>query len=493
MRVESRIANCRSPRSRVATRPAGATAGSTSSAKLVTTTITAEQVSSGTPSATSCLARRLRLAPRASRLPPPTGITLMEVLISMFVLLFGLMGVAAIFPVGNHYVVQGEKFDRGNALATNAFEEMRARGMLDTERWLYAGNTAANTTETGDALFIDSLSVNDQSRYFRFNMNPAVGNPYGPGNAFVIDPMGAADTTNFAFLDIWPINADATGNQSEFLNPWINDPASPWYNQASVGQRWPVRRITLPSPIPGGGGLSQPMPLPVAESIFRLRDDLQVELPENDDHPGVLRWRTSGNLFLTRDYQGNFSWMATVVPLTLAGRDALEPADRDIHPYEVSVVIFYKRVNTPTAETERLVNAELLTGGELVMYDANGTASQFDEQFRDVKPGDWLAVMGVNQTTGAFMLKWYRMLALDEEAAIDNLPSGSANNVAVRRAMLLGPDWHYPRDPTTGIPATGVANLRVAIIPGVASVVTREMELERSSLWSTEQMNIQLQ
>ena len=29
------------------------------------------------------------------------GISLMEVLISMFVLLFGLMGVAAIFPVGN--------------------------------------------------------------------------------------------------------------------------------------------------------------------------------------------------------------------------------------------------------------------------------------------------------------------------------------------------------------------------------------------------------
>ena len=45
------------------------------------------------------------------------GISLMEVLISMFVMLFGLMGVAAIFPVGNYYVVEGEKHDLGSLLA----------------------------------------------------------------------------------------------------------------------------------------------------------------------------------------------------------------------------------------------------------------------------------------------------------------------------------------------------------------------------------------
>ena len=61
---------------------------------------------------------------RASR----TGISLIEILISMFVLLFGLMGVAAIFPVGSHYTVEGEKFDFGSNLARNAFEELRTRG-----------------------------------------------------------------------------------------------------------------------------------------------------------------------------------------------------------------------------------------------------------------------------------------------------------------------------------------------------------------------------
>ena len=37
-----------------------------------------------------------------------SGISLIEILVSIFVLLFGLMGVAAIFPVGNHYVIEAK-------------------------------------------------------------------------------------------------------------------------------------------------------------------------------------------------------------------------------------------------------------------------------------------------------------------------------------------------------------------------------------------------
>ena len=72
------------------------------------------------------------------------GISLLEVLISMFVLLFGLMGVAAIFPVGNHYAGRGEQFDRGSALAESAFADLKARGMLKPELWYYANHPVAD-------------------------------------------------------------------------------------------------------------------------------------------------------------------------------------------------------------------------------------------------------------------------------------------------------------------------------------------------------------
>src|SRR5215207_700910 len=65
------------------------------------------------------------------------GISLLEVLISMFVLLFGLMGVASIFPVGNHYAGKGEQYDRGAALADQAFADIKARGMLNPSAWIY--------------------------------------------------------------------------------------------------------------------------------------------------------------------------------------------------------------------------------------------------------------------------------------------------------------------------------------------------------------------
>jgi hypothetical protein len=46
----------------------------------------------------------------------------------------------------------------------------------------------------------------------------------------------------------------------------------------------------------------------------------------------------------------------------------------------------------------------------------------------------------------------------------------------MRRAMLTGPDW--PLERGSGL------NLRAAILPGVASVVTRAMTLERDSIWN---------
>src|SRR5688500_17450233 len=115
-----------------------------------------------------------------------SGISLLEVLISMFVLLFGLMGVAAVFPVGNHYAGRGDQYDRGAAMADAAFADLKARGILQPGAWLYAerwdkGAFAENTwrvTQTG------------VTAPGHFNMGP--GSSMGPGHAFVIDPMGIA-------------------------------------------------------------------------------------------------------------------------------------------------------------------------------------------------------------------------------------------------------------------------------------------------------------
>ena len=245
---------------------------------------------------------------------------------------------------------------------------------------------------------------------------------------------------------------------------------------------WPVRRLSVPQ----ADGL--PLTKNVAEVIFRLRDDLAVEKPERGDVPSIQRWSTADidpvtgtpnntpndptdDTLLSRQYQGNFSWLATIVPSTREALIGLQPAARKSYPYEVSVVVFYKRVPTPAAETERLINAEMIGTGELAIYGA--TIDQVDAAVEGIRPSNWVAVMGVNQTTGTFMLKWYRLLALDDETHTINLTS---SNPQGRYAMLMGPDW----------PLGSYENLRVAILPGIASVVTREMVLEQDSMWNSE-------
>src|SRR5690606_18116622 len=62
------------------------------------------------------------------------GVTLMEVLISMAILLVGLLGAAAMFPVGSYFMQRGDIADRGSAIAQAAFADLVTRG-IDPDEW----------------------------------------------------------------------------------------------------------------------------------------------------------------------------------------------------------------------------------------------------------------------------------------------------------------------------------------------------------------------
>jgi hypothetical protein len=59
------------------------------------------------------------------------GISLLEVLFSIFVLSVGLLGLAAMVPVGKHQVTEASHADRGTAIGQAAFRDMKIRDMLD--------------------------------------------------------------------------------------------------------------------------------------------------------------------------------------------------------------------------------------------------------------------------------------------------------------------------------------------------------------------------
>jgi hypothetical protein len=396
------------------------------------------------------------------------------VLISMFVLLFGLMGVAAIFPLGNHYAGRGEQYDRGTALGDAALAELRARGMLRPQHWYYAPNTNGGvnvTTTTGDPRFVDA----------NLNFNaplPQNNNDPGPGHAFVLDPLGAAAgrTAGQTDLDLFPLFDFSQGDPQGVSNNGVPTAWKPSPGIGVLGNRWPIRRLTLAQ----AGGL--PLSTAVASAIFDLRDDLAVELPKQSDRPGVQRWKTNNNntpddprddVIIARDYAGSYTWLATVVPTDAAGLAALQPS----HPLygnalcDVSVAVFYKRDVTPSFESERSLGATLHAGNELELFSSGSNAyDAIDAATEELRAGHWIALAGVHPTTGQFLLKWYRLLSIDDE-------TDDSGAYPLRRATLDGPEWPWdvksnPNDPDRA------TNLRAIIVPGVIAVSTQAVPME---------------
>ena len=71
--------------------------------------------------------------PRPSR----AGLSLMEVLLSIFVLSIGLLGVAAIIPLGQISLWETAKADRSGACGRAAMREIQVRRMLDFRYWYW--------------------------------------------------------------------------------------------------------------------------------------------------------------------------------------------------------------------------------------------------------------------------------------------------------------------------------------------------------------------
>ncbi len=76
----------------------------------------------------------------------------MEVLISMGILLFGLLAVAALIPIGKLSMRETDKSDRTGACGRAAVHDLRVRKMLDTTTW---------TANPGGVVVIDPLGVSN--------------------------------------------------------------------------------------------------------------------------------------------------------------------------------------------------------------------------------------------------------------------------------------------------------------------------------------------
>jgi hypothetical protein len=231
-----------------------------------------------------------------------------------------------------------------------------------------------------------------------------------------------------------------------------------------------------------------------------VSDDVIYDFPERDDRPAIQKMETANiggvTVPLARSWAGDYSWIATVAPTTLAARNgiATSPGSFD---YNVSVVVFYKRVlpgsnltdpsdQLEAIKHERSVGAKVLStglnGGELLLWnlDTNGGV----EAFANLKTGHWIMLCGPHPNATAdqplFSLNWYQVLAIDSQV------SGVLTNPATQRIVSVrGAEWPWQPRASYDNQNSDVAKLSddlcVGIFKGAVAVHSKTLRLESSS------------
>jgi Tfp pilus assembly protein PilV len=454
-----------------------------------------------------------------------SGISLTEVLIAMGILTLGLLGVAALFPVGGYYMQRAEVTDRASAIAQSVMSDVVARGMLNPSAWwMWEKGSIAAPNPPGIVIppanqqwfsrnVADMMRQQAAALATSATLTPAQRQAASIaefGSSFVIDPLAAAglslkqngfDNAGVVPASTYWISAPAPTPE---WNAWVPVAALP-----GIKRSWPVHRVTIRQ------GPGTQMSVAVAERMFSSNDDLATDLPEKGDQPATQSFRLASadlngdgnnkNDPLARQSRGDYSWIISVTPDGTAARDALA-RNPESFDYEVSVVVFYKRV-LPKLEPQNLndmrSNLELLlsnerevrakvvstgpAGGELLLERFNGDLSP-ESAFAGLKAGQWILLCGPHpnstDATPRFVLHWYQVLTIEGKDVRLNgtgttTPAPAAADPERRLVTVRGPEWPWQPNITAGSP--NLSNwLCAGIMPGAVAVHTKKLRLEGS-------------
>ena len=388
--------------------------------------------------------RARRSGRRPTRKAIRRGLSLLEVLIAMGVLLIGLLGVGAMITAGRIEIIQGVKLDYASMVGRSAFRDLKARGFLNPTNW---------NTLNGGANFPMWDTTIPRSPSGPFFIPGLVGNQ--PRVAVVFDPLGiTSPTPSTGFTATFPTGAGLSLVRTSPLGV-IDTSAN---NQTRLA----------------------------ADIVFRCADDLILtpNAASGDLPPAQLIMST-----VKRASEGNYSWIATVVPEPTTTLAATSLDAKVI----VSVAVLYKRALSTSGAGESTTKVSFPgisyttttftppAPAPPVPYTTPywGTEVTLTAPVRPAKPGQWIMLAGtMTQTPGTVnglsqplqppgtalsYFRWYRVLAADAVA-----PDGSQS------ITLYGSDWPVlpPKD------NAGVNTTVAWIIDNVIAVYEKNMRLE---------------
>ncbi|MDE2107194.1 MAG: prepilin-type N-terminal cleavage/methylation domain-containing protein, partial [Patescibacteria group bacterium] len=246
------------------------------------------------------------------------GITLMEVLIAMFVLLIGLLGVFSMLPVAKSYMADGVKYDAVSTIGHKALHEMEVRDdLMDPLNWFAPAGS-------GQFLWVcppqgkgsPTVLVNDFTYNYKWASQSVIQDT--PAAPFILDPLGCAYATNLAANA--GIKPDGTSGPATYANdfgPAFFPPAG--YSLDFVGGAFAapaLSRITIPmlgrTGLGAGGAFAQPMAFAQAAKIFQSSDDVLFNRSDDPTQRPFASLPTAAAPTQFSTSQGDYSWFAVI-------------------------------------------------------------------------------------------------------------------------------------------------------------------------------------
>ncbi len=429
---------------------------------------------------------------------PSSGVTVIEVLFSMGVILIGLLGVVALIPVAGRDAREAVRLDAAFRLADAVASELQARELRSLEGLVYLdidpenddglsplrviNNPAPQPDPGGNTEFgqvgmraLSNVIIRPSKRQGNmrqfgapldspgFVMSFVSGLPPAMANTYRVTPLASF------CLDPDFLSKNSVGNLGETRNAYqpsrfsyysewylgLEPPSNPF---SGVGSTPPIPRMYRV----GVGGMGSFVQAQIAEALTRSDAALMMYRPQDKSVPASQVLRNMDFAGITagaRLGSGRYTWIATITP-------PLIPSNH----YHCTVVVIESREvvaglynvgNTPgnpSAKTnpssERVFwVSDPVQLGSTIEVTAYGPATVDDS----IRPGEWvmlsrqryaLAVSGVPERPLPAIPaehRWYRVQrVMPTEPALPIAPfTGGVPDVWQRTVVLEGPQWQF--------------------------------------------------
>lgn len=460
------------------------------------------------------------------------GLTIMEVMISIGVILIGLVGVAALIPVASEDASSAIRTDNAVRYASSIHAQLQAQRVNNLGQFIRTdfdptnddgyspgGNTQSpqkfllpgGTPVPGAPNFLN-LGPSMQTPYVTWFFNINGVPPTSPTNqaSFCLDPRLLSRFQNSVATA--PGNPDARtaydSTRFPYYNEYYNGLTRPHTDEGSFGSGFPfprMWRIAWPGQTPPGSIQRIFESALVADSRAYSYDDLEfIEAEDPLDPVGQTIQiqsystpgdATSGISSLGARQAGNrYSWIATFVPNSLGSNRyrmsvvvienrsiADAPGSADQNPATLAGVTSAK--NNYEAERVAWVN-DLVQLGSVIEVEISASDWTSDR----LRANQWVMLSGQfgvpgpqatpNAAVGLIppVHHWYRVIGVSDPVRGNLDDADPSNDFWTRTVTLDGPAWPFVSGAALPPPAFG--STFMTIVDGAVAVIEDEITVQ---------------